>query len=140
MAKLDKIAFAKLAISIQYWITSDHNLSEYDLQRLEELTEIPDVPETVPTRANASDVNELLCYMSESTKKLEAIKAYRQLTGLGLKESKDAVEKYWVEKSGRTAKTLVNAMLSSLNSDICIIPKDNVNLVRRFIESFYTGE
>jgi hypothetical protein len=30
--------------------------------------------------------------------KIPAIKAYRLLTGAGLKESKDAVEKYWVSK------------------------------------------
>jgi ribosomal protein L7/L12 len=43
-------------------------------------------------------VDELLLYMGKGTQKIEAIKAYRNLTGAGLKESKDAVERYWVSK------------------------------------------
>lgn len=46
-------------------------------------------------KVNASDVDALLAAMGKEGQKIEAIKAYRTLTGVGLKESKDAVEKYW---------------------------------------------
>ena len=54
-----------------------------------------EVPEPVANKAYCADVDNLLMLMNEGTRKIEAIKAYRILTGAGLKESKDAVEKYW---------------------------------------------
>lgn len=47
---------------------------------------------------NSADVDQLMMLMVEGTRKIEAIKIYRQLTGFELKESKDAVEKYWVAR------------------------------------------
>lgn len=42
-----------------------------------------------------STVDALLAAMGKEGQKIEAIKQYRTLTGAGLRESKDAVEKYW---------------------------------------------
>jgi len=39
-----------------------------------------------------------MALMAEGTRKIEAIKCHRKITGYGLKESKDTVEKYWVSK------------------------------------------
>lgn len=47
---------------------------------------------------NLFNIDQLMKYMHEGMSKIEAIRAYRTLTGLGLKESKDAVEKYWVDR------------------------------------------
>jgi ribosomal protein L7/L12 len=43
------------------------------------------------------NVNELYVMMAamKDGRKIDAIKSHRVLTGFGLKESKDAVEKYW---------------------------------------------
>lgn len=44
---------------------------------------------------SAVDVETLMKCMQEKTHKIEAIKAVRQITDLGLKEAKDLVERYW---------------------------------------------
>ncbi len=54
------------------------------------------MPETQKNYVDAEVVNTLIKSMSRDGQKIEAIKAYRTLTGLGLKESKDIVEKYWM--------------------------------------------
>ena len=62
---------------------------------------IEDLIEPAPAFApqvNSNELDHLLALMQEGTRKIEAIKSYRMLTGAGLKESKDAVEKYWVPK------------------------------------------
>lgn len=48
-----------------------------------------------PNRTLSHNIDALLAAM-QSNKKIEAIKEYRALTGAGMKESKDAVEKYWL--------------------------------------------
>lgn len=91
--KLDKIKFSFICVIIQGWF-DDHKslLSEYDIGELDRMIDI-EIP--VAAYANASDVNYLMELMAGGQKKIEAIKTYRTLTGLGLKESKDQVEKYW---------------------------------------------
>lgn len=59
------------------------------------------MPQEVPSNrpvVSYSDVDELLCSMHQGVNKIDAIKAYRQITSTGLKEAKDAVERYWVAK------------------------------------------
>jgi len=51
-----------------------------------------------PNVDHNANVDALMMLMVEGTRKIDAIKVHRQLTGWGLKESKDAVEKYWVSK------------------------------------------
>ena len=97
--KLDKIAFAKLIgyLGRQFAISFD----EFEMRTLDDLIDIPvPVPEPVVVpKASCYDVDTLLSHMGKDGYKIEAIKTYRVLTGAGLKESKDAVERYWPSKS-----------------------------------------
>ncbi len=54
-----------------------------------------DIQPIQPIKTNCAEIDQLMMLMVEGTRKIEAIKCHRQLTGLGLNESKDAVEKYW---------------------------------------------
>lgn len=69
----------------------------------------------------------LMKHMAEGTNKIEAIKEYRAITGLGLKESKDAVERYWNYKWTKEdlRKHWEKQPMSQLESDV----------VLKFIES-----
>lgn len=74
-----------------------HYFSIEDCQDM--LALINNMNETViPPQADYQTVDQLMMVMNNGTQKIEAIKLYRTLTGLGLKESKDAVEKYWKQK------------------------------------------
>jgi ribosomal L7/L12-like protein len=53
------------------------------------------VPDTGPASGLSADVRQL----ADDGKKIEAIKLYREETGLGLKEAKDAVEAYMGDSS-----------------------------------------
>ena len=52
----------------------------------------PDIPTATPSPAPGGDIAEVHA-LARSGKKIEAIKRYRELTGVGLKEAKDAVER-----------------------------------------------
>lgn len=93
--KLDKIKFASLIgfISYRYHLT----ITPDDIREMDAIIEV-EIPEASRVITNLNDVNDLLKYMAGGTYKIEAIKAYRNLTGVGLKESKDAVERYWVDR------------------------------------------
>lgn len=91
--KLDKIAFAKV---VAHCVYNGMSAGEYEVEELDNLIDIP-VPEPVKSYSLPSEVDALLAAMNQPGKKIEAIKAYRSLTGAGLKESKDAVERYWNE-------------------------------------------
>ena len=79
--KLDRIKFAHL---VAHCVGNGMNDGEWEINRLDDLTEINVEPVPVPY-ADATIVNELLKAMKDG-RKIEAIKAYRSLTGLGLKE------------------------------------------------------
>jgi len=66
-------------------------LDTYEIQDLQNIVTAC----SEPNKVSEAKVNTLLAAMGRDGQKIEAIKAYRVLTGLGLKESKDAVEKYW---------------------------------------------
>lgn len=97
--KLDKIRFARLISHIQYWVSKGHMISECDIEDVDNLCqfEVPEAP-VHATYPSTSDINVLMFLMAEGTRKIEAIKTYRNLTGRGLMESKNLVEKYWVSK------------------------------------------
>ena len=90
--KLDKLKFAQLVS----WIS--HNtgsvLANDEIVDLDNLIDV-DVPEVQNNYPAAADINTLIALMYQGTQKIEAIKLHRKLTGYGLKESKDEVEKYW---------------------------------------------
>lgn len=92
--KLDKIKFANL---ISY-LSSFNRLDVDQIERIDDLIDV-EVPMPIEHHyPKNDDVDRLMALMAEGTSKTEAIKIHRILTGLGLKESKDAVEKYWVDK------------------------------------------
>lgn len=112
--KLNKIKFASLVGSIE----RQHaiNMSEDEITRLDDLIDIEvEAPVAYPSTA---DINRLMELMAVGQLKIEAIELHRKLTGWGLKESKDQVEKHWPKLSnhyvppveqGRTADEILAA-------------------------------
>lgn len=99
--KLDKYTFARLIAFIgnTYAVTVHADT----MQEIDDIVNIPE-PEPLPAaRANPAEVDELLYLMVDSTRKIEAIKAYRTLTGASLKDAKESVERYWIDKTTSTA-------------------------------------
>ena len=89
--KLDKIKFAKLLAYISY--TSNYDFSD-EAGHIDDLIDVDAEPNRIYPQI--SDINYLMELMASGNHKIEAIKQYRVLTGCGLKESKEQVEKYWV--------------------------------------------
>ena len=89
--KLDKIKFASLMgfISCRYGLT----ITQDDMREIDELIDV-EVEQQVVYPAN-HNIEMLMSLMAAGTQKIEAIKTHRAITGYGLKESKDAVERYW---------------------------------------------
>lgn len=83
----DQIGFARLISQIT--VLRGSGLDPYDIRNiavtLDEFT----------ASASADSVNRLLSAMKRG-QKIEAIREYRAITGMGLKESKDAIEMYSV--------------------------------------------
>ncbi len=97
--KLGKHDFAKLVAFIQKLvIIRNEALTSYDIEDIDSLidVDVPDAPKA--NFVNGNEVNQLMMLMQEGTRKIEAIKTHRTITGYGLKESKDAIEKYWISK------------------------------------------
>ena len=82
----DPIAFARLISQITH--VTREILEEFTIK------EIAVTVDSFSAGASISSINQLLAAMRDG-RKIEAIKEYRSLTGMGLKESKDAVEMYW---------------------------------------------
>jgi len=101
--KLDKIKFARLIGIITH--IANRTLDEDEIDVINHVAEII-VPDPVQGMAPFSEVDRLLFLMAQGTQKIEAIKCYRTMTGQGLKEAKDAVEKYWVSKPIEGGATL----------------------------------
>jgi len=95
--KLDKIKFAKLVSHIQSLMHRRDTLNEDDIRDLDYIIDI-DIPEPDVIHPASSDISQLMFLMQQGTYKIEAIKLHRKLTGWGLKESKEEVEKYWRAK------------------------------------------
>lgn len=86
---MDKIKFAVLIATIQRMINRGGTLDNEGISEIDRLT----INE--PNKVNPQLIHDLLAAMKKEGF-IEAIKAYRTLTGEGLKESKDAIEKYRV--------------------------------------------
>ena len=141
--KLDRIKFAKLVGWLSYRFNIE--IHEYDdLDMLDQLCDIDVAPVEVPGKANPATVNELMRAIHVG-EKIAAIKAYREMTGFGLKEVKDAVEKDWKDKKAELRDAMnksINNQLSgiSLANKDYVLEKfniDQLNLVKDFINSFY---
>ena len=109
--KLDKIKFAKVVSWISR-MTNGLEFSEEDLRELDDIVQFDTPP--VPAM-NATDLHVLMALMQEGTRKIEAIKQHRMMTGYGLKESKDAVEKYWPDSTPKLSRKEMFEKLRSLN-------------------------
>ena len=94
MVKIDVIGFARLISRITNMTGSQ--LDRYQIEDIHAVVETAVIPplDTPSYGATCTQVDTLLDAM-KTGKKIEAIKAYRAMTGIGLKESKDAVEKYY---------------------------------------------
>lgn len=93
--KLDKMQFAKLVAYIS-GIAQRGHIDNSDVEIIDDMIYIDiDVPNQQIHHSQNSDIEKLMNMMAQGTQKIEAIKMYRNLTGCGLKESKDAVERYW---------------------------------------------
>lgn len=117
--KLDKIKFASLVgfISCRYALT----ITQDDMHEIDNLIDI-DVPQPEQIYPNASLVTDLLVALRDQ-KKIDAIRAHRAMTGMGLKESKDEVEKYWKNDTAWTKaemKGKINLLAHSDDADTII--------------------
>jgi ribosomal protein L7/L12 len=93
--KLDKMTFARL---VAHCVSNGMSTGEYEVNTLDTIIDIP-APESPPAGSASPEVIAILMkHMVAGDNKIEAIKAYRQLTGHGLKEAKDAVERYWISR------------------------------------------
>lgn len=94
MAKLDKIRFAQVVAFIVDAMRT--GFDDEAIRSLDNMIDIADPePQIVPGKADAQMVERLMMFMSGGTQKIEAIREHRAITGMGLKDSKDAVERYW---------------------------------------------
>ena len=88
--KLDKLKFAKL---VQYLAQYDFN---GDVETVDELIDIA-VPDAIVERPAIVQIDAMLKAIAEN-RKIDAIREYRAMTGMSLKESKDAIEAYWLRQ------------------------------------------
>jgi hypothetical protein len=88
--KLDKIKFAWL---IAFVTKHGATLGSYEIEDIDGMISF-EVPEAKTVKASCNDVDELLRQLNKPDGFIPAIKAYRVLTGAGLKESKEAIERY----------------------------------------------
>lgn len=91
--KLDKIKFARVIAYVSQLMVKYDGLSAEHVEDIDRLIDIYVEPVKIPL-APVESVNELLREIINPDGFINAIKAYRSLTGASLKESKDAVEKY----------------------------------------------
>lgn len=99
--KMDKISFARLIGNIERVCAL--SMSHVEVEAIDSLIDI-EIPPT--PKADPEVVNQLILLMVEGTHKIDAIKEYRTLTGCGLLESKNAVEKYWRSRNDNEGATL----------------------------------
>jgi len=110
--KLDKIKFARLVHFIGVRLGRDYMNDEF-VTDLDAMIDV-NVPAQEKQYVSFELVDELLRQMAAG-QKIPAIKAYRCLCNAGLKESKDAVEKYW---PAQTNKEMLNDMLTVIDKTV----------------------
>lgn len=89
---MDKIKFAHLCVYIGYLITQGACLTDYQVSEIDTL-----INDGMPHRGlgyTDAAMEEFMTAMHDG-RKIDAIKAHRTMSGMGLKESKDFVEKHW---------------------------------------------
>lgn len=91
--KLDKIKFARLISYIQ--ALTNRPYDEFEIGQIDTMIDL-NLPPVAVGIVPAKAVDELLAAMQAGHNAgfIPAIKAYRAITGAGLKEAKDAIEKF----------------------------------------------
>jgi ribosomal protein L7/L12 len=125
--KLDKMQFAEVLICVANMVQKQ-NVDSIDIKLLDDLIDI-EIPTPTNVYPTSDDINNLMMLMAGGTQKIEAIKVHRKLTGWGLKESKDAVEKYWIntKPNSYTWNELKNKIDDKFNTD-------EVTAIMRFLD------
>lgn len=80
-------------------------LDNYEIERFSLLIKDCQPEQTVSLATQeqvTKEVTTLLYEMNKGYSRIEAIKAHRTLTGWGLKESKNEIERYWVQRLDKT--------------------------------------
>ena len=140
--KLDKMQFAHV---LAHCISNGMSSGEYEIEELDRRIDI-DVPVQDSPKINSEELDKLLMLMAEGARKIEAIKLYRQFTGYGLKDSKDAIERYWSRSVYKDS--MINKVQKQLdylyqnvgyNEDFILegLSVDQLIKVKEFISSFY---
>lgn len=129
--KLDRLKFAEL---VGYCANRGMPVDRTDVQVLDQLTEMNVEPVEVPGKADPAMLNELMRAI-HAGERIAAIKAYRGLTGFGLKEAKDAVEQHWNTEIKRTKQQLY----TYLNNYTKVKPltHEQDNCISTFIANVY---
>jgi ribosomal protein L7/L12 len=95
---MDAIKFAGLISYITHLVErNDHYLGEDEIDRIASMVKTcAPAPITVekPVGSKESDIEYLLAMMQER-RKIEAVKAFRDVTGAGLRGAMNAVERCW---------------------------------------------
>lgn len=146
--KLGKHDFARLIAKIQLYLSEEKpQLTSFDVEDIDNIIDF-DVPQPEVGKSDAAVVDAMLKAIADG-RKIDSIKAYRTLTGLGLKESKDAIEAYWLRQPA-PAKPGVKTMLDCIDTHIESVgttdanpyfllnglSKNDIAAVRSFVQSF----
>ncbi len=91
--KIDPIGFGCLISKVA--AVRGEEMYHHMVKEFHELVEQCFAEPEVQTSNFSSQQLDLLLKAIQEGRKIEAIKQYRVMTSLGLKEAKDAVEKYW---------------------------------------------
>jgi len=123
--KLDKMQFAKVLVYIA-GIVQRNNLDSTDIDVLDDMIDI-NIPVCTPDAIypKNENVEALMKHMAGGTYKIDAIREYRALTGMGLKESKEAVERYWNVNRGYSKGQLLKKLDDTQMSAECRVNIDD---------------
>lgn len=140
VVKLDKMTFARL---IAHCVSNGMSAGEYEVNTLDDIVQI-EIPEEPSSKFSVHSLAAMLEAM-KNERKIEAIKEHRQMTGYGLKESKDFIEKYMVtDHKPETLKKMLRTIDAQIRGeeDAPIAPilkgftTEQLLMVRNFIESY----
>lgn len=145
MAKLPRAAFARLISSISS--VTGYDFTEHQINGIDDIIDfepparLSDILPVAP-KVSETSVNDLLSAVKKG-EKINAIKAYRVLTGSGLKESKDAVEANWPSVDRTSAVELKSKMLRTVwdaETDVSHVLRDflprELDTIHAYISSF----
>lgn len=131
--KLDRLKFAKLVAFVQKCIVSQYDIEDEQIQQLDALT-TNDTPSVAPT---VFDLETLLVAHANG-RKIETIKTVRTITGLGLKEAKELVERAPVNHSDAVQD--YRRRMTSVIEKFSYNRDENGDLVKDFILKSFTNQ